>query len=52
ALGEGLAIAQELIEVALAHCPGVSLVPPFSRAEYALPLVEFIRSRSWHRFAR
>jgi len=34
----------------LAHCPGVFLVPPFSRAEYALPLVEFIRSRSWHRF--
>jgi homocysteine S-methyltransferase len=51
-LAEGIAIAQELIEVALAHCPGVFLVPPFSRAEYALPLVEFIRSRSWHRFAR
>lgn len=49
-LSEGVAIAQELIDIALAHCPGVFLVPPFSRAEYALPLVEFIRSRSWHRF--
>jgi hypothetical protein len=39
-----------LVSVALEHCPGVFLVPPFSRAEYALPLVEFIRSRKWERF--
>ncbi len=44
-LSEGIAIAQELIEVALEHCPGVFLIPPFSRAEYALPLVEFVRSK-------
>ncbi|GBC98111.1 Bifunctional homocysteine S-methyltransferase/5,10-methylenetetrahydrofolate reductase [bacterium HR17] len=43
-LTEGIAIAQELIEIALRHCPGVFLVPPFSRAEYALPLVEFVRN--------
>jgi hypothetical protein len=49
-LAEGIAIAQELVSVALEHCPGVFLVPPFSRAEYALPLVEFIRSRKWERF--
>ncbi len=46
-LAEGIAIAQELVEVALKYCPGVFLVPPFSRAEYALPLVEFVRSRKW-----
>ncbi len=44
-LAEGIAIAQELIEVALQHCPGVFLIPPFSRAEYALPFVEFVRSK-------
>lgn len=49
-LAEGIAIAQELISVALAHCPGVFLIPPFSRAEYALPLVEFIRRNQWARF--
>jgi len=43
-LAEGLTIAQELVEVALENCPGVFLIPPFSRAEYALPLVEFVRS--------
>ncbi len=49
---EGLAIARELTEVALEQLPGVFLIPPFSRAEYALPLVKFIRSRSWSRFAQ
>ncbi len=49
-LSEGIAIARELVEVALEHLPGVFLIPPFSRAEYALPLVEFIRTRSWSQF--
>lgn len=49
-LSEGIAIAEELTEVALEHCPGVFLVPPFSKAEYALPLVEFVRSRKWAKF--
>ncbi|MCS7186926.1 MAG: bifunctional homocysteine S-methyltransferase/methylenetetrahydrofolate reductase [Armatimonadetes bacterium] len=44
-LSEGITIARELIEVALENCPGVFLIPPFSRAEYALPLVEFVRSK-------
>ncbi|MCS7223663.1 MAG: bifunctional homocysteine S-methyltransferase/methylenetetrahydrofolate reductase [Armatimonadetes bacterium] len=48
---EGLAIAKELTEVALEECPGVFLVPPFSRADYALPIVQFVRSRTWSRFA-
>ncbi len=51
-LAEGIALAQELTEVALEHLPGVFLIPPFSRAEYALPLVEFIRSKSWARFSQ
>ncbi|MDW8029414.1 MAG: methylenetetrahydrofolate reductase, partial [Armatimonadota bacterium] len=50
-LAEGISIAQELIEVALGHCPGIFLVPPFSRAEYALPLVEFVRSKKWETVA-
>ncbi|MGQ9463140.1 MAG: bifunctional homocysteine S-methyltransferase/methylenetetrahydrofolate reductase [Candidatus Fervidibacter sp.] len=49
-LAEGMAVAQELVEVALEHLPGVFLIPPFSRAEYALPLVEFIRNRKWTKF--
>ncbi len=49
-LAEGIAIAQELTEVALKHCPGVFFIPPFSRAEYALPLVELVRSKKWETF--
>lgn len=49
-LSKGVAIARELVEVALEHCPGVLLIPPFSKAEYALPLVEFVRSRKWDKF--
>ena len=48
---EGITIAGELIETALeAGAPGIYLIPPFSKYEYALKLVPIIKQ--WDRKSR
>ncbi len=45
ALGEGLAVAKELIDVAADHAPGFYIMPQLERYEMAAELVKYVKVR-------